>query len=147
MKNLIQFLLFTVAISLILPSCSKDSDGDQDVSDRLVGTWNVLRAEATAYVDGYAIDGITVNTDGTLKFNSDGSGKADFSMSFLDTNEAVEGNFNWERSGFEIVLTMDGEELRYAVITDEPNYQELQVTYKDEEDGDEVEFLFIMERS
>ena len=146
MKNIIKFFFLSVAIAFILPSCSKDSDQGPDAVDNLVGTWDVVRADAIAYVDGIKLDGITVETDGTLKFEADGSGRADFTMSFLDTSERARGNFTWERSGFEVLISMEGETLRYATIVNEPNYQELQVTYEDEDSNDEVEFNFIMEK-
>jgi hypothetical protein len=146
MKNIIKFFFLSVAITLILPSCSKDSNQDPKIVDNLIGEWKVVRADATAYIDGIKLEGITVETNGTLKFDSDGSGRADFSMSFLETNKRARGNFTWERSGFEVLISMDGETLRYASIVNDPDYQELQVTYEEKYSSKEVEFNFIMER-
>lgn len=149
MKTLNLNLLLLVAVLFAFSSCNKDSEDQPRPSnaDNIVGTWNVMTAEATAYVDGVAYPDIEVQTNGTMQFKEDGTGEADFTMTFLDDTDEVVGPFDWERDGFEIIVSTNGEEsIRYANVTNEANYQELQVTYEDPDSNDEVEFTFKLER-
>ena len=147
MKTLFLNLFFIGAIALAFSSCKKEDNTPEEPQDNIVGTWDMLGADATAYIDGYAFDGIEVETDGTMEFDGNGTGTADFTMTFMGDTDELKGPFSWQRDGFEIVVSTNSEEqLRYAIITDEKDYQELQVTYEDESSNDEVEFLFKMQR-
>lgn len=146
MKTHNLILVALLSITFVLQSCQKDEDPELTESDVIIGTWNVVRADATAYVDGFRVDGIEVHTTGTLKFDDNGTGYADFSLTFLDDTDTAEGPFVWRRDGFELVIHQEEEELRYAVLKDETNLQHLQVTYEEELSNDEVEFTFVLER-
>ena len=148
MKTFTLNLLLFCVVLFTFASCNKDKNTDPSPinADNIIGTWDMVRADAVAYVDGYRIDGINVETEGTLLFEPGGKGVSDFTMSFEDSQSELVGDFTWERDGFELLIGFDGEEaLRYANIKNEVNEQELQVTYEDEE-GDEIEFTFIMAR-
>ncbi len=149
MKTLNLNLLLLVAVLFAFSSCNKDNEDQPrpSSSDNIVGTWDVMTADATAYIDGVAYHDIEVVTDGTLKFDENGTGEADFTMTFLDDTDELVGAFNWERDGFELVISVNGEEaIRYVNVTNQIDYQELQVTYEDPDSNDEVEFTFKLNR-
>ena len=148
MKSLTLNVLMLIAVLFAFSSCDKDEENQPRPvnADNIVGLWDVMSADATAYVDGTAYPDIAVATDGTLEFEDNGDGAADFTMTFNGDTDELKGDFQWERDGFEIVVSMGGESLRYARITNEANYQELQVTYEDPDSNDEVEFLFKLQR-
>ena len=50
------------------------------IIDNIVGDWDMVRADAVAYVDGYRYDGIKVETEGAMSFSSEGTGRADFTI-------------------------------------------------------------------
>ena len=147
MKNSKLFLLTIVAITLFNSACKKDSENPVVNDDRIVGEWQVDNVSATAYVDGFKVEGIEVLSDGTLEFKNDYEGYADFSLEFLGDQSIARGPFTWERDGFELVVKMADEVIRYAVIDDEDNLQRLQYTYKEDDSNDEVEFTFELKRS
>ena len=146
MKTLkITILLLVAAISLsTMTSCSKDNADNQD---SIVGVWDVVEAEADAFVDGIAVRGIDVETTGTLSFSEDGTGTAAFSMTFAGETEAANGPFTWTRDGFELLITVGGETERYAFVADDSNTKQLQITYNNDDSNDEVEITFTMVRN
>ena len=129
------FYLCFFAVTTLFTSCQKDDDGNTPESQQtLVGQWNVDEGTAVAFVDGnQAFEG-NITTEGTMTFNNNKTGSANFSMTFLNDTESVNGTFTWEKDGFEILFDKDTEdESRWAIIDDEKNRQRLQFTDVDEE--------------
>ena len=142
--NLKFLILGLAAILTMTTSCSKDEDITvQENADSVVGEWRVADGEATAYISGYAID-VEIATSGTISFDGNGRGMANFTMGFDGEDEEVAGPFNWERDGFELVVKSDGETRRWALIDDETNRKSIQFT-EAVEDG-EVEFTLQLNR-
>ncbi len=142
----IKFLfLALVAFMSLTTSCKKDNDDVKPVSsDSVVGLWDVVDGEADVYVNGTKFE-VQIATSGTLSFDGDGKGMADFTMTFMDDTDEISGPFSWERDGFELIVTSGGEQRRWALVDDEENNKTVQFT-EPTGDGDEVEFTLILER-
>lgn len=142
MKTL-KVLFSAVLMIAFLASCSKDNNGPggDQVQDNLVGTWQVKDGEATVYSEGTIIYEGVITTQGTITFKNDNTGMADFSMTVVGETDDLKGPFTWEIDGFEVVVDKGTEdEIRWAIITDKDNLQQLQFTHEQEDDV-EVEFL------
>ncbi len=152
MKTL-RFRLFAIAVLAFMTlwtSCSKDENPtpENEISDNIVGSWEVADGLATVYDSGVKLADVKVTTEGTMTFNNDGKGIADFSLEVLDTKEVAKGGFTWEKDGFEIIVdkNTDNEE-RWSRIDDEKNRQILQYSKIDDEDPEvEVEFSLTLIR-
>ncbi len=140
------FCLLFLAVAILSTSCKKDDDQLLENDDVLVGLWDLTSVTADAYVDVYKIEDIDVTSSGTLNFEPDFTGSADFTMDFAGELQVAKGAFQWQRDGFELVLKMDGDEIRYAIIDSDENSQSLQFTDKEEDTNDEVELTFHLTR-
>ena len=147
MKTL-KFLSFALCLLVAFTSCKKDEDvRPQDVQDNIVGDWTVSEGQAVVYASGYKVLDTEVATSGTIDFDNNNTGQADFSMNILGDVESTKGPFTWELDGFEIVMDKGtADEIRWAIITDTDNLQELQYTEVDEEEDMEVEFTLTLVR-
>ena len=66
---------------------------------------------------------------------------------FGGETESARGAFTWEEDGFELLITQDGAQERWAQVDDEKNLQTLQYTHVDEDDPDlEVEITLTLVR-
>jgi len=97
--------IFVIALLTILClACSKE----EQLSNRLVGTWSVDRLEIS--VSGSLPFTAPLSNVGTITFKNDGTGKnnIDYSYTFLSETYAVNDNeaFKWENS--ETTVTMEG---------------------------------------
>ena len=150
MKTLkfIPILLTFLATVSMFTSCKKDPTPTPEAAqDNIVGSWAVSEGLATVYSDGYQIYQGEMTTSGSMRFDNDNTGNADFIMNVLEENQEIKGAFTWEIDGFEILMDKGSEdESRWAIITDEDNVQELQFTYEDQENDMEVEFLLTLTR-
>ena len=152
MKTLrIKFLALTVLASMTLwTSCSKEESAtpQEELSDNIVGEWIVADGEATVYDSGVKLADVEVGTAGTMTFDNNGRGVADFTLEVLNTKETAKGGFTWEKDGFELIIDKDTEhEERWARIDNDKNRQVLQYTNIDEDDPEiEVEFSLTLMR-
>ena len=135
-------LVACLGISLLMTACKKDDDVILENDDVIVGLWDVHSVYADAYVSGFKIENIAVKSEGTLEFKPDFTGVADFTLEFMGDLEEARGKFSWKRQGFELIVSMGDDEIRYAVIDDQPDLQNLQYTDKEEDSDDEVELTF-----
>ena len=144
------FALAVLATMTLWTSCSKEENATprEEISDNIVGDWLVADGDATVYDAGVKLATVEVGTEGTMTFNNDGRGVADFTLEVLDNKESAKGGFTWEKKGFEIIIDKGTEhEERWARIDDEQNRQVIQYTNIDEDDPDlEVEFSLTLVR-
>lgn len=151
MKTLsIKSLVFLLAATLtFFTSCNKDEDvvGKEVIDANVVGEWNVTGGNAAIYDAGYFLLDVDLSTAGTMTFDNDGTGYSDFTMDFGGETETAKGSFTWEEDGFELLITQDGVQERWAQVDDEKNLQTLQYTHVDEDDPDlEVEITLTLVR-
>ena len=148
MKTLnIKFLVFALVASMAcMASCKKDSDTVNVETDSLVGLWGVDEGGALVYVEGNLLADVEITTGGTLKFNADGTGEADFSITFMGETDEAKGPFTWERDGFELIIDKGGEGERWVMIDDEKSLKTIQYTHYGEEEEMEVEFTLTLNK-
>lgn len=148
MKTL-KFFSLALCLLVAFSSCKKDNDvrPREDVQDNIVGEWTVSEGHTVVYASGYKVLDTDVETSGTLNFDNDNTGHADFSMNVLGEVERAKGPFTWEIDGFEVIMDKGTEdENRWAIITDRDDIQELQYTEVDEEEDMEIEFTLTLIR-
>lgn len=101
---MVRRILSIVILAILCVGCSKE----EQLSNRLIGTWSVDRLEIS--VSGSLPFTAPLSDVGTITFKSDGTGKnnLDYSYSFLSETYAVNDNeaFKWENS--EATVTMEG---------------------------------------
>ena len=152
MKTLnLKFLVFALIASLtFMTSCKKEKDNEVVSNvDSFVGLWGVDDGTAMVYVDGELLADMVITTGGTLEFNDDGTGIADFSITLAGETETAIGPFTWERDGFELIVNQGGdsdEVERWALVDDEKSMKTIQYTLEDEEEGMEVEFTLTLNK-
>lgn len=127
-KNVYKISLFILFISYI--SCQKHDHPELFEGDKMVGTWIVLKADASAATQNVDVDW-TFDTDGTMRFDATGEGFSDYSMTYGGETDVNQGEFIWRRTPSEILVREGAKETRYEIMTDRPNYQELMVTFQE----------------
>ena len=116
-----KFLILGLATLTAFTSCNKGEDAiPESNSDSVIGEWLVSDGEAVAYVSGIKLE-FEIGTSGSLAFDTNGKGMANFNMTFDGETSAVDGPFSWERDGFELIISSDGESRRWALVDDEKN--------------------------
>lgn len=121
-------LLFAFAAMVIAFSgCSKDDDDKFDI----VGTWNIDKAEV--YMGDMLIDADV--DDGTVTFNSNGTGSA--------TDSDGTDTFNWSLSGNKLTISDDEETTVMTLTTMEKNLMVAEF----EETFEEITFKIVMTMS
>ncbi|MEO1258472.1 MAG: hypothetical protein AAFZ15_06730 [Bacteroidota bacterium] len=144
----LKFLVIAFIASLtLMTSCKKDKDNEPEVStDNIVGIWSVDQGTALVYAAGELLADLNITTGGTLEFNEDGTGNADFSITLMGDTETATGPFTWERDGFELIVDNGGAVERWALVDDEKNLKTIQYSHEDEEDDMEVEFTLTLNK-
>jgi len=140
MKTLnVKFLLFgLVSFLFFATSCEKDQVFEPEKKvDSIVGTWEVSKGSAVVYLDGMKTE-LDLAPTGSMNFKENGDATVDFSFSIEEETERLAGDFTWEREGFEILITSDGETERWALVDDEDDFKTIQFTVPVE--NGEVEF-------
>ncbi|MEL6719240.1 MAG: hypothetical protein AAFO82_13725 [Bacteroidota bacterium] len=140
MKTLnVKFLLFgLVSFLFFATSCEKDQvfEPEKD-ADTLIGIWEVSEGTAIVYLDGMTTE-LDLAPSGRMDFQASGEATMDFSFSIEEETERLVGDFTWERDGFELLITSDGETERWVMVDDEDNFKTIQFTVPFE--NGEVEF-------
>ncbi|MEN0047604.1 MAG: hypothetical protein AAF806_11145 [Bacteroidota bacterium] len=140
MKTLnVKFLLFgLVSFLFFATSCEKDQVlGPKQEVDSIIGNWEVSEGNAMVYLDGAKTE-LDLSPEGNMNFKSNGDATVDFTFNIEEESERLAGDFTWERDGFEILISSDGETERWALIDDEDNFKTIQFTVPVE--NGEVEF-------
>lgn len=143
------FILICFLGSLLFASCSDSENDDEQIMNSLVGEWNVDEAAATAFIDGLRIEGIDIETSGTITYRADGTGSASFQMTFDGESNDIIGSFSWVDLGFEVVWN-DGageDEVRWTKSVDNASFKVMTFTHELEEDNtDELEITATLTR-
>lgn len=112
-------ILITSAVLLSLSSCHKNLD------KTLFGTWNVTKVEGTLNVNGFSIfTAQDENPTGTVKFESNGRGRQNYSFTFAGTIYEQIDNFSWEANDSEIIIVRSNDpDIIWTRIVDTDNKQ------------------------
>ena len=145
--NLKSLVFLCVALLTFLSSCKKDADTDLTDVPNIVGIWKVNSGDAIVYQNGVLLADIKMTTFGTLTFEEDGIGYADFGIEIAGESEIAKGSFNWVEDGFELLITKSGSETeRWARVDDEKNLQTVQYTIEDDDPDMETELTLRLVR-
>ena len=120
-------LLFLISISILSNACKKQ----EDLDPVLYGTWNVTKVEGVYYLNNipvtYPVDN---NPTGTINFNSNGTGKQDYSYSIAGTVYPQNSNFIWEANAQQITIDRTNEpDMTWTRVLNEANKQVATYTY------------------
>lgn len=150
MKTIKFYFSLSVVLSLFLfTSCGEDPIEDDPMTNSLIGEWSVNKGGATAYIDGLRIDGIVIETSGTITYQGDGTGTTSFTMKYDGESFDIIGDFNWIDLGFEVIWNDGGgsDEVRWSKDIDDPDYKEMTFTYGIEDGStNELEITATMSR-
>ncbi|TNF26921.1 MAG: hypothetical protein EP314_05350 [Bacteroidetes bacterium] len=103
MKKVI-FLFSAFAWIVSMTSCKKNLD------EILFGTWNVTKVEGTLNVNGVSVFTAQDNSPvGTVKFESNGRGRQNYSFTFAGTLYEQVDDFRWEANESEIIIVRTSE--------------------------------------
>ena len=111
--------------------------------DDLVGTWLVLKAEASAITENVEVDW-SFETEGTMTFGIDGTGANDYKMTYRGQSDVKQGAFKWRRLPDALLLRENQSEIKFEVVTARPNYQELMVKFV--ESNGTLSIVYALER-
>ena len=93
-------VIFIVMIVLSI-SCSKDVER----SDFLIGEWKVTSVH---YLPNEPTPVVFPTSDGTIKFNLDGTGRRNFSFTYGEVSRTVVSDFTWNKiSNDQLVFSFD----------------------------------------
>jgi len=146
MKTLnVIFLLFgLISFLMFATSCEKDRvfEPKKEV-DTMIGSWDVSDGTAVVYLDGMKTE-LDLAPTGKMNFKANGEVTIDFTFNIEEETERIAGDATWERDGFELLITSDGELERWALVDDEDNFKTIQFTIPVE--NGEVEFNLGLKR-
>lgn len=108
------------AAVVTVTSCNKNLD------KTLFGTWNVTKVEGTYNSNGASIFTATDDTPtGTVKFESNGKGRQNYSFTIAGTVYDQVGDFKWEANDEEIIIKRtDDTDMIWERILDTDNKQQ-----------------------
>lgn len=93
------FILTVLMWTASIVSCNKNLDSV------LFGTWNVTKVEGTLNVNGVSVFTAQDNSPvGTVKFESNGRGRQNYSFTFAGTVYEQVDDFSWEANESEIII-------------------------------------------
>lgn len=126
MKKTVISLLFLLPF-LFINSCKDDSGSLDPV---LFGTWNVTKVQGQQYVNGSAGLLLTDNNPtGYVRFDSDGSGREDYTFTIFGSTYPNVSDFTWEADDAAItVVRYNQPDLIWRRITNETSKQEATYT-------------------
>lgn len=115
-----KILLPLFAIALFITSCKKEN-----LDSGLFGTWNVTQVSGIYYLNGSVVASpVDNNPTGTIKFNSNGTGKQDYSFSLYGSTYPQTSNFVWEADDSKITIDRTDEpDMEWTRVTNESNKQ------------------------
>ncbi len=124
MKRFDTFLLLMMVFPLMSMMACSDDDSAPGDANVLVGTWNVDLIQVSGSIGGIGISE-TVTPTGTITFNSDFTGKENYSYNVPGIGNITENdNFTWRSSA--ATITFDPGDVDESVWTREINEQNRQ---------------------
>lgn len=119
MKRVLVMVAFAAAV-VSVASCNKNLD------KTLFGTWNVVKVEGAYNSNGSTI--LTGQDDmptGTVRFDSNGKGRQNYSFTISGTVYEQVGDFKWEANDEEIIIKREGDsDMIWDRIQDTENRQQ-----------------------
>lgn len=118
MKRILIYTIIVLGIGSFA-SCNKNLDSV------LFGTWNVTKVEGTLNVGGVSVfTAEDASPVGTVKFESNGRGRQNYSFTFAGTVNEQVGDFSWEANDAEIIIDRaDEPDMIWTRIVDTENKQ------------------------
>ncbi len=95
--------LFIISASMGTVACGEDDDPPS--TNNLIGTWQVDNVRLTGRIAGIEVDE-NVNPSGTITFNSDFTGKENYSYTIPNLNIPIveRDDFTWTSNGNQLVI-------------------------------------------